>query len=126
MDQPIGYLLSDDLIFASRITATAREVGISIKVARNADVLVECAQKEKPRCVLVDLGNPGLVVGDLMGRLRETCSPLPRIVGYGSHVDVAGLRAAREAGCEPVLPRSKFIEVLPTALPSWFTDAKNS
>ena len=31
----------------------------------------------------------------------------------------AGLRAAREAGCDLVLPRSKFVEELPRALPGW-------
>jgi hypothetical protein len=45
----------------------------------------------------------------------------PRVVAYGSHVDTATLRAAREAGCDPVLPRSKFVEELPSALPHWFT-----
>jgi hypothetical protein len=41
------------------------------------------------------------------------------VVAYGSHVDTATLRAAREAGCDVVLPRSKFVEELPTALPTW-------
>ena len=42
-----------------------------------------------------------------------------RVVGYGSHVDAATLHAARVAGCDPVLPRSKFVEELPGALPGW-------
>jgi hypothetical protein len=41
-------------------------------------------------------------------------------VAYGSHVDTESLRAARAAGCDRVLPRSKFIEELPSALPDWF------
>ena len=53
---------------------------------------------------------------------------MPRMVAYGSHVDAAVLRAAREAGCDPVLPRSKFVEELPRALPEWMragTDARD-
>jgi hypothetical protein len=42
-------------------------------------------------------------------------------VAYGPHVHAAALRAAREADCDPVLPRSKFVEDLPRALPAWMT-----
>jgi len=41
------------------------------------------------------------------------------VVGYGSHVDADTLHAARVAGCDPVLPRSRFVEELPTALAGW-------
>jgi hypothetical protein len=61
------------------------------------------------------------VVADLIRRL-ETCSPVPRVVAYGSHVDAAGLRAAREAGGDVVLPRSKFVEELPHKLPTWLSE----
>jgi DNA-binding NarL/FixJ family response regulator len=114
-----GLLLCDDLIFSSRITGTARALGLGIRPARSAEMLLELARQQVPRCVLVDLHNPGLVLADLMRKLAEVCSPMPRVVGYGSHVDTATLRAAREAGCDPVLPRSKFVEELPAALPGW-------
>jgi hypothetical protein len=45
---------------------------------------------------------------------------MPRVVAYGSHVDTATLKAARASGCDPVLPRSKFVEDLPRELPRWF------
>ena len=41
--------------------------------------------------------------------------------GQLTHVDAAGLRAAREAGCDPVLPRSQFVEALPLRLAEWVT-----
>src|SRR5262245_5776392 len=97
-----GLLLSDDLMFASRITGTARSLGLTIKPARSTDVLENLARQETPRCVIVDLANPGLSVSDLIQHLGTTCSPMPRIVAYGSHVDAAGLKAAREAGCDLV------------------------
>ena len=118
-DPPAGLLLSDDLIFTSRVTGTARALGLVVKPARSAEALVELAQQHAPRCVLVDLANPGLVLGDLLRRLGEVCPTPPRVVAYGAHVDTATLRAARAAGCDPVLPRSKFVEELPRALPGW-------
>jgi CheY-like chemotaxis protein len=114
-----GLLLSDDLIFTSRITGTARDLGLTVRAARSGDLLVSMARAAPPRLVLLDLGNPGLSVPDLLGRLREACPVMPRVVAYGSHVDAAGLRAAREAGCDIVLPRSKFVEDLPVMLPQW-------
>jgi CheY-like chemotaxis protein len=117
---PVGLLLSDDLIFTSRITATARALGLAVKPARSAEALVGLARQEAPRCVLIDLANPGLVLSELIRQLGEVCRPVPRLVAYGSHVDTACLRAAREAGCDPVWPRSKFVEELEATLPEWF------
>jgi DNA-binding NarL/FixJ family response regulator len=122
MSEPaaVGLLLSDDLIFTSRIAGTARGLGLVLKPARSPAVLLEQARREPPGCVVVDLGNPGLNLAGLLRGLREACPVMPRVVAYGSHVDAAGLRAAREAGCDVVLPRSKFVEELPRALPGWF------
>ena len=124
---PVGLLLSDDMIFTSRITGTARALGITMKPARSSDVLLAMAQQHTPALVLIDLSNPGLQLPELLQALRTSSSSMPRMVAYGSHVDAAVLRAAREAGCDPVLPRSKFVEELPRALPEWMragTDAR--
>jgi CheY-like chemotaxis protein len=118
-----GLLLSDDLIFTSRVVGTARELGCTIRPARSADALEALAREETPTCVIVDLANPSLVLADLLGRLRQACPSSPRVVAYGPHVDAAALRAAREAGCDPVLPRSKFVEELPRSLPAWLAGA---
>ncbi len=116
----LGLLLCDDLIFTSRVTATARDLGLVVKPARSAADILELARTQTPYCVIVDLANPGLVLTDLLARLAQICQPMPRVIGYGSHVDTATLRAAREAGCHPVWPRSKFAEELAQALPGWF------
>src|SRR5262245_7348823 len=99
---PVGLLLSDDMIFTSRITGTARDLGLAVRAARSAEALEALARRQTPRCVILDLSNPGLVVEDLLRRLDAVCSPRPRVVAYGSHVDTATLRAARQAGCDLV------------------------
>src|SRR3954470_13352450 len=116
----VGLLLSDDLLFTSRIAATARQLGLELRAAKTQAGLEALAGREVPRCVLLDLANPGLDVAGLLGRLRESGPLPPFVVAYGSHVDTATLRAARAAGCDLVLPRSKFVEDLPQALPGWF------
>jgi CheY-like chemotaxis protein len=108
------------MIFTSRITGTGRDLGFTIRPARSVEVLLRLAGDQAPRCVIVDLSNPGLVIADLIRQLREVCSPMPFVAAYGSHVDTATLQAARAAGCDVVWPRSKFVAELPQALPAWF------
>jgi CheY-like chemotaxis protein len=112
---PINLLLSDDLIFVSRIVGTARALGIEMKSVRGQAELL--AQASNARCVLVDLHNPGLDIDEVVRTLKIAGKPF--IVGYGSHVDTGALKKAREAGCNLVLPRSKFVEVLEAELPAW-------
>jgi CheY-like chemotaxis protein len=116
---PAGLLLSDDLIFTSRITGTARALGLELRQARSPEALLELARQAPPPGVLIDLGYPGLALEDLIARLAQACPIMPRIIAYGSHVDIASLKAARAAGCDPVLPRSKFVEDLAKELPKW-------
>jgi DNA-binding NarL/FixJ family response regulator len=115
-------LLSDDLLFTSRIVGAGQRRGLLVKPHRSVEGLKDLAQQHVPKCVLVDLGHPRLAIADLIGWLRETCAPMPRVVAYGSHIDAATLRAAREAGCDLVLPRSKFVEELPEKIDTWLAD----
>lgn len=122
---PTGLLLSDDLMFSSRITATARAAGIAMKMATTVTRLHDLATQQTPSLVILDLANPSLEITELLSRLRETCSPMPRTVAYGSHVDAATLQRARAAGCDLVLPRSKFVEALEGELPRWMEGTKS-
>jgi CheY-like chemotaxis protein len=116
---PSGLLLCDDLLFASRITGTARSLGLEVHVARTTDELLTLARRHRPQGVLLDLNCPGLVLATVLEELRSACPSGARVIAYGSHVDTETLRAARQAGCDPVLPRSKFVEELPHQLAPW-------
>jgi CheY-like chemotaxis protein len=113
-----GLLLSDDLLFGSRITGTAEALGLRVHTVRTAVELLRQAETLRPAGVLVDLHNPGLAIAEVVSQLKAL-SPPPRIIAYGSHVEAATLRQAREAGCDRVLPRSQFVEELPHALRGW-------
>lgn len=116
-----GLMLTDDLIFGSRIAGTARDLGLSVRPVRTVAALEEAARRERPACVLVDLAFPGLNLDELLRVLDSLPGGRPRVVAYGPHVDAAGLRAARQAGCDLVLPRSAFVERLAGDLPAWLT-----
>jgi DNA-binding NarL/FixJ family response regulator len=116
-----GLLLSDDLIFTSRITGVGSDLGLTIKVARSLDALLTLARHEQPAGVIVDLAFPGLEIASLIPELLAACGSKPRIIAYGAHVDTATLKQARQAGCDLVLPRSAFVEQLPAQLPAWLS-----
>jgi CheY-like chemotaxis protein len=114
-----GLLLCDDLIFTSRITGTARDLGYTFKTARSPEALQQLFAQEAPACIVLDLANPGLVIEELMNALHEKSGLRPKVIAYGSHVDAATLKAARAAGCDEVLTRSQFVEELPVRLREW-------
>ncbi len=114
-----GLVLSDDLMFASRITGTASSLGLGVKIARSPEQLLAMAAQEPPQGVMLDLANPGLEIAVFVQQLRQSCPVMPRLIAYGSHVDAATLQAARAAGCDQVMPRSKFVQELPTSLLAW-------
>ena len=116
-----GLLLSDDMILSSRITGAAQALGLMVTAVKSAENLVVQAKERAPTCVIVDLSHPEVQIQELIRELQEVCSPSPRLVAYGSHVDAATLREAREAGCDVVLPRSAFVEQLAKSLPQWLT-----
>lgn len=108
-------LLCDDLLFGSKVTTTGRAHGIPVAVARTPAAAV--AKAADAGCVIVDLHLDGLDVGKLVADLRATRTV--RVIGFGSHVDVETLKAARRAGCDLVMPRSQFNSELETKLAEW-------
>lgn len=116
---PCGLMLCDDLIFFSRVSGAARAVGLSVRMVRSAVDLVTAARTNSPAGIILDVHNPGLNLPALLAELREACPTMPRVIAYGSHVEAATLRAARQAGCDRVLPRSQFVEELETKIGEW-------
>ena len=116
-----GLVLSDDLIFVSRIAASARAAGLAVRQARTSTELIALAAKDPPAGAILDLQNPGLDLAALLGELNAVCPVMPRVTAYGSHVEAELLRAAREAGCDLVLPRSKFVKELDSQIATWLS-----
>lgn len=110
----MNVVLCDDLIFASRIVGAGRAVNVPVRHIRNLNDL----DRETPACAMIDLHFPGLDIQTQVLRLKSL-DPPAFLVGFGSHVDAATLKAAREAGCDLVWPRSKFVEELEVSLPIW-------
>lgn len=111
--QPSGLLLSRDLIFTSKVTGTARLLGRQVLIAGNSALVLTMIEQYKPSAVFVDLAAGDLVRPEAIMAYRQAAGQATPFVAFGSHVDTAGLAAASAAGCDPVMPRSKFSAELP-------------
>ena len=110
----VGLLISRDLLFTSKVTGTASELGLTVQTVFDGPSAVARIAAEKVPAVFVDLAAPGLDLPGFMAALPAG-NP-PAVIAFGSHVATAILQAAREAGCADVLPRSRFSAELPEIL----------
>ena len=101
-------VLVRDLIFATKISATANDVGAGVKMIRDPQKLVG----ETGRKLIVDLNLPGAIEA-ASGWCKASNHPA---VGFVSHTDTATISAARDAGIQLVMARSQFVRVLPELL----------
>jgi hypothetical protein len=120
---PAGLLLSRDLIFTSKVTGTARMLGHQVLTAGNVALAEAMIAQWHPRAVFVDLAAGDLVKPEALIAYRAIAGESTAFVAFGSHVDVAGLAAASAAGCDPVMPRSKFSAELPDLIRKFLGDA---
>jgi DNA-binding NarL/FixJ family response regulator len=108
---PAVIALVTDLIFSSRISGAAKAVGSSVKILRKPDQLAE----SEGSLLLADLNLDGAAAA----AAQWAATPGRRVVGFVSHMDAAAIAAARDLGIHEILPRSRFIQVLPDLLRPW-------
>jgi hypothetical protein len=115
----MGYLLCDDLIWMSRVMGEAKALELKIVPARTVEQLLKAIITNGPRCVVLDLSQAE-TSKDVVGVIDQLkAAGIIRFVAYGSHLETQQLAAARAAGCQPVLARSKMVEELPIMLKDW-------
>ena len=99
-----------DLLFSTKITATARALSVPCQVVRDPHNLASAGQSPM---LLVDLNLPGSI--DAASCYQRTY-PDSQVIGFVSHTDAATIRRAREAGIDRVLARSAFVDQLETLM----------
>ena len=107
-------VLIDDLFFQAKLTETARQVGVALQMVGTGDALLAAVAANPPHLVVVDLNARGGAL-EALERLHAAGNPLP-VIAFLSHVQVELAERARAAGCQQVLPRSKFTAELATIL----------
>ena len=111
-----AVLLSKDLMFISRVKEVAAARGGEVLVAKNDASLLSLLDSKGE-------SDGGVLLLDLekcpvsLERVQQVVEALPtqswRCVSFYSHVHVSTAEDARLRGLGEVMPRSKFVQILP-------------
>lgn len=97
-----------DLLFSSKVTATARAENVPFKVVRDAPKLLETPAAR----LLVDLNAEGALETAIAWKQRQG----GHVTGFVSHVNVAAIKQAKAAGLDRVMSNGAFTAQLPQIL----------
>jgi CheY-like chemotaxis protein len=132
-----AIVLIDDLFFQAKLYETAKLTGISVETAATGEQLLKAAAANPEALVIVDLNaRQGALdaVEKLCRQSRERVSGAGcglslepemkskapgnprRVIAFLSHVQTDLAERARAAGCQDVMPRSKFTQDLAAIL----------
>jgi DNA-binding NarL/FixJ family response regulator len=110
---PVVALITD-LFFVTKVKGTADALGVALIVGRSAADLVSAA-KAGARLAIVDMNAAGADAVEAI-RACKAAAPDCFVVAYLSHVQRELGEAAKAAGADLVMPRSKFSQDLPGLL----------
>ena len=110
---PTGILLTRDLIFRSKVTGTAENLGCRVLTAGDTESALGLIDRWQPRVLFLDLTAEKLTASDSLQVYREHTGPDTTFLAFGPHVDTSELARARNAGCHRVLSRGEFSAQLP-------------
>jgi len=114
-----AVLLSKDLMFISRVKEVGAASGSEVVVAKSEEALraaIGGMQPNQKGVVLLDLEKCPIE----LEAVQTVVSSLPaeswRCISFFSHVHLETAEDARRRGLGQVMPRSKFVQVLPDLL----------
>jgi CheY-like chemotaxis protein len=110
-----AIVLVDDLFFQAKLRETAKLAGITLETAATGEQLLTAASPTA--LVIVDLNarQGALEAVEQLCRSNGAGNPR-RVIAFLSHVQTELAERARAAGCQDVMPRSKFTQNLPAIL----------
>jgi CheY-like chemotaxis protein len=109
--------LIDDLFFLAKVHETAKHTGVTLETAATGEQLLKAAAASPAALILVDL-NARQGALDAVEHLCASNGAADgqakprRVIAFLSHVQTDLAERARSAGCQDVMPRSKFTQNL--------------
>lgn len=107
--------LLGDLLLESRLEEVGTRLGLRVRAVASLAALPAALAAGAPDLVVLDLASPQFGLAPTLAALRAAGS-MPPVLAFHPHVDKDLGRAAREAGCTIVVPRSRFAAELPALL----------
>ncbi|MGH3148435.1 MAG: response regulator [Rubrobacter sp.] len=107
----------EDLLFRSKISETASQLGIEASFPRSPRKLLEAVRESPPDLLVLDLNSARFEPLALVQTIKsERATRGVPTIGFLSHVQKDLAVAAREAGCDRIVARSAFTKNLPEIL----------
>jgi CheY-like chemotaxis protein len=109
--------LIDDIFFLAKVHETAKHTGVTLETAATGEQLLKAAAASPSALILVDLN----ARKGALEAVEHLCAAngaadgqakLRRVIAFLSHVQTDLAERARAAGCQDVMPRSKFTQNL--------------
>ena len=94
-----------DLFFGSKVSGTARPLGVEVRFATTPQALLE-GLRSGPDLVIVDLDAAHLDPLGAIGQVRQAGGP--RVIAFANHTRVDLIERAGAAGCEEVHTRGSL------------------
>ncbi|HVT89706.1 MAG TPA: hypothetical protein VHD56_12695 [Tepidisphaeraceae bacterium] len=101
-DAPPILVLCRDLLFSSKITATAQSLGVPVKVLRDP---IKLEEKMTSRRLLVDLNQDGFL--DAAAHWRTKTGG--HVTGFVGHTDASTIAKAQTLEIDSILTRGGFV-----------------
>jgi len=110
----------DDMFFASKIRQAAKQAGVSLEIAKNKGGLFDTLTDSTPRLIVIDLNSKKLKPLELVRDIKSSDElKIVPILGYLPHVEELLKEEAISAGCDIVMPRSRFSNELTSILKNY-------
>ncbi len=105
-------LVVPELMFQSRLREQATALGYDI-VLGETDATVADGLAAAPQLAVIDLHALGIDWQAAVAAAAEAGVP---VLAFGRHTEAGLLKAARDAGCARVVPRSQLVAELPSLI----------
>ena len=119
---PKIIVVLDDLFFSSKIKEAAKSLDLNLEFTKNTNGLIQKLKSEKPSLIIFDLNSKACNPLESIKEIKSLpgLNNIP-ILGYLSHIQTDLKDEAVKAGCDLVLPRSKFSKDLKEILTKYLT-----
>ena len=105
----------EDLLFKSKISETASQLGIEAAFPRSPGKLLDALRESPPDLLVLDLNSARFEPLTLLKDVKsDEATRDVSTIGFLSHVQKDLAVAAREAGCDRIVARSAFTKDLQT------------
>jgi PleD family two-component response regulator len=114
----------NDLMFQVKIQQAAKQAGFEpVFVQSQQDALTQA--KDKPAVIILDLNHSAVEPLETIAKLKKDVqTSTVNLLGYVSHVQTDLFKAARDLGCDLVVPRSALSQNLRTILGRYMDEQK--